>query len=142
MLQTTHVITFRTDAIKAIRKLHPAMLVVSSASLSQEVSKGVIATSAQWQTGYSKTLSMLRMAGTQLVVMGDIPILAQDDATCLAAHGWNVKACMTPPAQAETGVYISAEEQAASANGAAIHPDGAMDVRSGLRAHCGTYTRL
>ena len=110
--------TFRTAAIKAIRKLHPAMLVVTSASLSQEVSKGVIATSAQWQNGYTKTLSMLKMPGTQLVVMGDIPILAQDDATCLAAHESNVKACTTPLAQAETGVYISAEQQAASANGA------------------------
>lgn len=114
--------TFRTAAIKAIRKLHPAMVVVTSASLSQEVSKGVIATSAQWETGYNKTLSLLRMPGTQLVVIGDIPILAQDDATCLAAHESNVKACMTPIAQAETGVYNSAEEQAASANGARYIP--------------------
>jgi SGNH domain (fused to AT3 domains) len=114
--------TFRTDAIKAIRKLHPAMVVVTSASLSQQVSKGVIATSTQWETGYSKTLSLLKMVGTQLVVIGDIPILAQDDATCLAAHETNVKACMTPIAQAETGVYNSAEEQAASANGAKYIP--------------------
>jgi hypothetical protein len=114
--------TFRTDAIAAIRKLHPAMVVVTSASLSQPVSKGVIATSAQWETGYSKTLSLLKMAGTQLVVIGDIPVLAQDDATCLAAHESNVKACMTPLAQAETGVYVSAEEQAATANGALYIP--------------------
>jgi hypothetical protein len=114
--------TFRTDAIKAIRKLDPAMIVVTSASLSQQVSKGVIATSAQWETGLSKTLSLFKMPGTQLVVMGDIPILAQDDATCLAAHETNVKACMTPLAQAETGVYVSAEEQAASASGAKYIP--------------------
>jgi hypothetical protein len=114
--------TFRTDAINAIRKLHPAMVVVTSASLSQQVSKGVIATSSQWETGYSKTLSMLKMVGTQLVVMGDIPVLAEDDATCLAGHETNVKACMTPVAQAETGVYVSSEEQAASANDAKYIP--------------------
>ena len=113
---------FRTDAITAIRKLHPAMTVVTSASLSQEVSKGVIATSAQWETGLSETLSLLKMPGTQLVIMGDIPVLAEDDATCLAAHESDVKACMTPIAQAETGVYVSAEEQAASANGAKYIP--------------------
>jgi hypothetical protein len=109
---------FRTAAIKAMRKLHPAMLVVTSATLSQEVGKDQIATSAQWETGLSKTLSLLTMPGTQLDVMGDIPVLAEDDATCLAAHETNVKACMTPIAQAETGVYNSAEEQAAAANGA------------------------
>jgi hypothetical protein len=113
---------FRTDAIKAIRKVHPNMLVVTSASLAQEVSKGVIATSAQWETGYSETLSHLKMAGTQLVVIGDIPVLAEDDATCLAGHESNVKACMTPVTQAEEGVYNSAEEQAASANGAKYIP--------------------
>jgi len=114
--------TFRTDAIAAIRKTHPAMVVVTSASFSQQVSKGVIATSAQWETGLSKTLSMFKMPGTQLVVMGDIPILAQDDPTCLAAHETDVHACTTPVAAAETGVYVSAEEQAASANGADYIP--------------------
>lgn len=113
---------FRTDAVEAMRKLHPSMLVVTSASLSQQVSKGVIATSAQWETGLSKTLSMLKMPGTKLAVIGDIPVLAEDDATCLAAHESNVKACMTPNAQAETGVYTSAEVQAAAANGAKYIP--------------------
>jgi hypothetical protein len=113
---------FRTDAIKAIRKLQPAMLVVTSATLSQEVAKGVVATSTQWETGLSKTLSLLKMPTTQLVVIGDIPVLAQDDATCLAAHESNVKACATPLAQAETGVYNPAEEQAAAANGAKYIP--------------------
>ena len=113
---------FRTDAIAAIRKTHPAMVVVTSASFEQQVTKGVAATSAQWETGLSKTLSMLKMPGTQLAVMGDIPILSQDDPTCLAAHETDVKACMTPLATAETGVYVSAEEQAATANGAEYIP--------------------
>jgi hypothetical protein len=113
---------FRTDAIAAIRKTHPAMVVVTSASFSQQVSKGVIATSAQWETGLSKTLSMLKTPGTQLVVMGDIPILTQDDPTCLAAHETDVHACTTPVATAETGVYTSAEAQAATANGADYIP--------------------
>jgi hypothetical protein len=110
--------TFRTDAIRAIRALHPNMIVVSSASFSQEVSRGVYATSRQWETGLSKTLALLRMPKIRLVVLGDIPILSQDSVSCLAAHTTAVEDCMTPLAVAEHGVYISAEEQAARANGA------------------------
>jgi hypothetical protein len=108
---------FRTDAIKAIRQLHPAMVVVTSASI-QHVSADGLATSAQWETGYDATLSMLKMPDTRLVVMGDIPYLAQDDPICLAAHETDASACATPVAAAETGVLTSAEQRAAAANGA------------------------
>jgi hypothetical protein len=109
--------TFRTAAIAAIRKTHPAMVVVTSATL-QHVTRDLLVTPAQWEAGYSKTLSLLKMPGTQLVVMGDIPYLTQDDPVCLAAHESDVQACATPLSVAETGVLTSAENQAATANGA------------------------
>jgi hypothetical protein len=108
--------TFRTAAIAAIRKTHPAMLVVTSASV-QHVTRATVATPAQWEAGYSRTLSLLKMPGTQLVVMGDIPYLSEDDPVCLAARESNVQACATPLSDAETG-FASAEQQAATANGA------------------------
>jgi hypothetical protein len=108
---------FRTAAIAEIRKTHPAMVVVTSATL-QHVTRDVLVTPAQWEAGYSKTLSLLKMPGTQLVVMGDIPYLTQDDPVCLAAHESDVQACATPLSVAETGVLTSAENQAATANGA------------------------
>ncbi len=108
--------TFRTAAIAAIRKTHPAMLVVTSASV-QHVTRATVATPAQWEAGYSKTLSLFKMPGTQLVVMGDIPYLSEDDPACLAAHESNVQACATPLSDAETG-FASAEQQAAKANSA------------------------
>lgn len=114
--------TFRTDAIDAVDALHPAMVLVTSASLGQQVSKGVDATSAQWQEGYTSTLERLRSPGRRLVVIGDIPILTRDDPDCLAAHMADVQACATPLSQAEQGVYVSAERQAATAAGAQYIP--------------------
>jgi len=108
---------FRTAAIAAIRKTHPAMVVLTSAT-HQEVARDLLVTPAQWEAGYAKTLSLLKMPGTQLVVMGDIPYLTQDDPVCLAAHSSDVQACATPLSVAETGVLTSAENQAATANGA------------------------
>ena len=109
--------TFRKAAIAAIRQTHPAMVVVTSSTL-QHVTRHRLVTSAQWKAGYSKTLSLLKMSGTRLVVMGDIPYLTQDDPACLAAHRSDVQACATPLSVAETGVLRSAEKQAAKANGA------------------------
>ena len=108
---------FRTAAIAAIRQTHPAMVVVTSSTL-QHVTRHRLVTSAQWKAGYSKTLSLLKMSGTKLVVMGDIPYLTQDDPACLVTHKSDVQACATPLSVAETGVLISAERQAAKANGA------------------------
>jgi SGNH domain (fused to AT3 domains) len=108
---------FRTAAIAAIRKTHPAMVVVTSSTL-QHVTRDLLVKPAQWEAGYSKTLSLLKMPGTQLVVMGDIPYLTQDDPVCLAAHESDVQACATPLSAAETGGLRSAEERAATVNGA------------------------
>jgi len=108
---------FRTAAIAAIRETHPAMVVVTSSSL-QHMTRDLLVTPAQWEAGYSKTLSLLKMPGTQLVVLGDIPYLTQDDPVCLAAHDSDVQACASPLSVAEKGVLTSAEKQAATANGA------------------------
>ena len=109
--------TFRTAAIAAIRQTRPAMVVVTSSTL-QHVTRHRLVTSAQWKAGYRKTLSLLKMSGTQLVVMGDIPYLTQDDPACLVTHKSDVQACATPLSVAETGVWTSAEKQAAKASGA------------------------
>jgi SGNH domain (fused to AT3 domains) len=108
---------FRTAAIAAIRQTHPAMVVVTSSTL-QHVTRHRLVTSAQWKSGYSKTLSLLKMSGTRLVVMGDIPYLTKDDPVCLVSHESDVQACATPLSVAETGVWTSAERQAAKASGA------------------------
>jgi hypothetical protein len=114
--------TFRSDAIAAIKALHPQLTLVTSGSLSQPVTKGVAATSDQWQAGLTRTLQSLAEPGTRLVVIGDIPILAQNDPDCLAAHESNVRACMTPVDQAEQGVLLGAEQAAAAASGAQYVP--------------------
>ncbi len=106
---------FRDDAIAAIRALHPAMAIVTSATGGQPVGRGESATASQWQSGLEATLRRLGQPGTQLVVMGDIPVLAEDDATCLAAHLDDVAACTTVPKQAESDLLLGAERAAARA---------------------------
>ncbi len=113
---------FRSAAIATIRALHPAMTIVTSATLSEPVSRDAVATDPMWQSGLEKTLRALAKPGDELVVMGDIPVLAEDDATCLAAHLDDVPACMTPLATAEQGVLVSAERAAAEAVGARYIP--------------------
>jgi hypothetical protein len=109
---------WRAQAIKAIRKLKPDMIVLTSASLLQLVSKNTPATSAQWETGWKATLNKLKMPQTKLVILGDIPILKQSAPECLAAHESDVQACSTPRSDALQGVLDDAEIAAAQATGA------------------------
>ena len=122
--------TFREHAIASIRALKPTMIVVTSASFEQRVAQNTYASASQWQTGLETTLNRLKSPHSALVVLGDIPVLAQSAPDCLAAHESNVQACSTPRANALTGVYDGAEEAAAQATGARR-----IDVTSWL---CGT----
>jgi hypothetical protein len=110
--------TFREHAIAAIRTLKPTMIVVTSASFEQRVAQNTYATATQWQTGLEATLNRLKSPHSALVVLGDIPVLAQSAPDCLAAHESNVQACSTSRTNALTGVYDAAEETAAQATGA------------------------
>jgi len=109
---------WRASAIAAIRKLNPTMVVVTSASFEQQVSQNVFATAAQWQSGLETTLKRLKGPRTELVVIGDIPVLAQSAPDCLAAHESDVQACATTRSSATSGVLTSAEVAAAKAVGA------------------------
>jgi hypothetical protein len=113
---------FRRDAISAIRALHPSMTIVSSATLAQPISRTQNATASMWRAGLAKTLKALSEPGTELVVIGDIPVLAENDAICLAARMDDVKACMTPLSTAEQGVLVGAERAASQAAGAKYIP--------------------
>ncbi len=109
---------FRASAIAAIRRLHPQMVIVTSASFEQAVSKSAVASSSQWLAGMTSTLRRLKSPQTKLVILGDIPLLSQSDPECLAAHESNVQACATPRDDALKGVYGDAEAAAAKATGA------------------------
>ena len=114
---------FRAAAIREIRQLHPTLVVVTSGSL-QLLSASHEATAADWQTGYTTTLKRLGEPGTGLAVLGDLPVLAQESAACMAAHESNIQTCATPISQATQGILNGAEQVAAAAAGATyVSPD-------------------
>jgi hypothetical protein len=110
--------SWRARAIAAIRKLKPAIVVVTSATFEEPISKDSFASATEWEAGLEKTLTSLKQPGTRLVILGDIPILAQSAPECLAAHMSNVQECSTARTDAVKDVLTGAEAAAARATGA------------------------
>jgi hypothetical protein len=112
---------FRQSAIAAIRKLHPDLVIVTSfsAHMLADESKP---TAAQWQQGWASTLDELTQPGTRLVMFGDIPAWAKDDAHCLAGHVMAVQKCSVPRAEGTPSGDLGAERAAASGAGALYIP--------------------
>lgn len=57
-------------------------------------------TAKQWQAGMLTLLRDVKSPKTRKVVLGNIPILPETPATCLAAHVDDVQACSAPRAVA------------------------------------------
>jgi len=111
---------FHVLAARAIKKLHPNLLVVTSESTGH-TAVGVPATPRQWQSGLVKTLASLSERGTSMVMIGDIPQWPLNDADCLAAHMNSVQSCASSPAQALSS-DLQAEQRAAALSGAKYIP--------------------
>ena len=112
---------FRQSAIAAIRKLHPDLVIVTSFS-SHMLADGSQPTAAQWQQGWASTLNELTQPGTRLVMFGDIPDWAKDEAHCLAGHVMAVQKCSVPRSWGTPSGNLDAEQAAASAAGALYIP--------------------
>ncbi|HTT88184.1 MAG TPA: SGNH hydrolase domain-containing protein [Acidimicrobiales bacterium] len=104
---------FHSIAPSAIDALHAQLVVITSEAGYQQVKRGVVATAAQWQAGWTKVIDSLRQAGTRVVVLGDIPQWSDDYAYCLAAHMGAVQSCASLPKDA-IPVNVPAEQKAAS----------------------------
>lgn len=106
---------FHEIAPPAVARLHPQLVVVTSEAGYQQVARGVVATPAQWQSGWAKAIQELRRPGTRTVMIGDIPQWGNDDAYCLGAHMDDVQSCATSPKEG-VPVNVPAEERAAGAS--------------------------
>jgi hypothetical protein len=110
-------------AVARIRALHPAVVVITG-----EFEDPVIWSTSpsagtqfeQLQTGIEKTLDLLKMPGTQEVVLGNIADLKSSPPTCLARHPSDVQACSFTLAKEDAiwGPDFALEEAAAKAEGA------------------------
>ena len=106
---------FHQIAPAAINKLHAQLVVVTSEAGAQQVKRNVMATAAQWETGWSTAIRGLQQPGTKVVMIGDIPQWDNDDAYCLSAHMSDVQACAAPPSVA-LAPNVKAEDLAAEVN--------------------------
>jgi hypothetical protein len=107
---------WHTFAIKEIKKIDPALLVISQTSKYRDPA-GVHYTTTQWQQSFSQLLRQFKMPGTGTVVIGNPvePHVAGQD--CLARHTDDVQACSGPPDPGFT-TFNTTQRAAAEAEGA------------------------
>jgi SGNH domain (fused to AT3 domains) len=108
--------SFRSAAISQIRELHPD-LVITTSSGDHKLVDGTMPTPAQLEGAWASTFKALAQPGTRLAMIGPIPVWANDDARCLAAHTREVQACSIPAAELETNEHEAPQAASAAASG-------------------------
>jgi SGNH domain (fused to AT3 domains) len=108
--------SFRSAAISKIRDLHPDLVITTSAG-DHKLVDGTMPTPAQSQGGWASTFKALAQPGMRLAMIGPIPVWANDDARCLAAHAREVQACSITAAELETKEYEAPQATSAAAAG-------------------------
>jgi hypothetical protein len=108
--------TFRSAAISQIRKLHPNLVITTSAG-NFLLADGTLPTPAQEQDAWLSTFQKLAQPGTRLAMIGPIPQWPNNDERCLAAHIRKVQACSIATTDLETPKYEAPQAAAAAAAG-------------------------
>jgi SGNH domain (fused to AT3 domains) len=107
---------FRSAAISQIKGLHPDLVIGTSAG-DKKLADRTTPTSDQLEGGWASTFKALAQPGMRLALIGPIPVWANDDARCLAAHTREVQACSIPAAELETKQYEAPQSASAAAAG-------------------------
>lgn len=100
---------FRSQAIHAIDRLHPVLVLLSNRTSMVESGNGQYFSNAQWEHGLGSTILALRRPGTKVGVIGDIDYMSQPMPQCLAAYPSNVQQCASPNPNATSHGHQSAE---------------------------------
>jgi SGNH domain (fused to AT3 domains) len=109
---------FRDTVTERIKAERPDLVVLTNGSFAQKSDREVPVTAEQWRTGVREMAGSLRLLASRVIVLGDIPVLAESGPDCLAAHPADVGACGSSRAAATEGVWHAAEEAAARESGA------------------------
>jgi hypothetical protein len=110
--------TWHTWATNKIVSLKPNMVVLTSLFTGPRDFNKKDITEAQWSTGLTVTLNKIKTSGAKMVVLGDMPYLAQSAPECLAAHAGDVTACATKASVAVNYDHDADEKKTAEAVGA------------------------
>ena len=91
-------------AVGTIRRLRPAMVVISQNSYYEAVgtpgAPSATFSPVAWGAGLTRLIDGIARPDTKMVLLGNIPMLAVSGPQCLAAHPHDVQACSLPVAQA------------------------------------------
>ncbi|MET0426804.1 MAG: SGNH hydrolase domain-containing protein, partial [Actinoplanes sp.] len=109
---------FRDSVTERIKAERPDLVVLTNGSFEPKSDRGVLVTPVQWQTAVREMVGSLRLLSSRVVVLGDIPVLAESGPECLAAHPADVAACGTSRNAATERVWHAAEQDAARESGA------------------------
>ena len=108
---------FRAFATGRIAAIRPELVVVADRSFAQKRGGGLPVTPAAWRAGLTHTLRVLRRSARNVLVLGDLPVLAESAPECLAARR-EVAACSTSRRQATERVWHDADAAASRITGA------------------------
>lgn len=109
---------FRTQAIKAINHLHPALVLLSNRTAMVESGNGSYFSNAQWERGVKTTIDDLSHKGTKIALIGDIVYFNQPMPQCIDAYPTNVQQCAAPNPNTTSHSHELAERSEALALGA------------------------
>ena len=86
---------FRSQAIKAINRLHPVLVLLSNRTAMVQSGSATYFTDVQWKNGVRRTIEQLKRPHTKVAVIGDIVYFNEPMPQCLAAHPTAVQLCAT-----------------------------------------------
>jgi SGNH domain (fused to AT3 domains) len=107
--------TWRTNALAAIKAIHPALVVGNSFDHVYTIpGKSGSAFQPAWQAGMTKTLTALKSRAKHVVLLGDSPLWTQEAPACLRQHRSNIGACATKRSVAVFPGKIASARQSAT----------------------------
>ncbi|XVV12514.1 SGNH hydrolase domain-containing protein [Actinoplanes sp. CA-131856] len=109
---------FRSFVASQVASVRPELVIVANASFSQKRGRGVLITPGEWQEGLATTLRTLRKSATEVVVLGDTPVLNLSAPECLSVHPSDISPCETTRTAATARVWNAADAAAARETGA------------------------
>jgi hypothetical protein len=110
--------TWRSRAIARINALRPRIVIVTGADFHPIGGNGQPISQAAYSAGLVKTLDALQSPHRRVVLLGDIPYLAEAGPECLAAHLSSVQSCSESTASAAPVQTDEAQLDAARKAGA------------------------
>jgi hypothetical protein len=105
---------WRTWAIGQINQFKPTILVAATLDLGNRTSGDVVVSQRTYAKALTATLKELSVPGRQVVLLGDMPYLAEPGPSCLAAHESNIQSCSTATNRAVLATNQAAEHDAAT----------------------------